>query len=216
MNPLLRKIVRASVAAGLSLLACLEASAQEDSVGIVRITKPKTSVVAADQVTPASFRHGQRYQMATENCDCQNGTGGCQTGVGGNQSGVIVDSTGFECRRCRGCHRSMGGMWGHGYGCDHCHHCHDSGEAMCDYLRCKFGYFIPSGAGGAGVPWCGKYSRVYPQDPYYFDQRDGQTFAAQGYGAPIAVPLAPVVGHTYNYGWGTPSSRLTPVSRPAY
>jgi hypothetical protein len=87
---------------------------------------------------------------------------------------------------------------------------------MCDYFRCKLGYFIPTGAGGAGVPWCGKYSRVYPQDPYYFDQRDGQTFAAQGYGAPIAVPLAPVVGHTYNYGWGIPSSRLTPISHPAY
>jgi len=25
-----------------------------------------------------------------------------------------------------------------------------------------------------------------------------------------------VVGHTYNYGWGIPSSRLTPVSRPNY
>jgi len=87
---------------------------------------------------------------------------------------------------------------------------------MVDYFRCKFGYFIPTGAGGAGVPFAGKYSRVYPQDPYYFDQRDGQAWGAQGYGVPIAVPLAPVVGHTYNYGWGTPSSRLTPVSRPAY
>ena len=87
---------------------------------------------------------------------------------------------------------------------------------MVDYFRCKFGYFIPTGAGGAGVPLAGKYSRVYPQDPYYFDQRDGQAWGAQGYGVPLAVPLAPTVGHTYNYGWGIPSSRLTPVSRPAY
>jgi hypothetical protein len=84
------------------------------------------------------------------------------------------------------------------------------------YLACKFGYFIPTGNGGAGTPIMGKYARVYPQDPNYFDQRDGQIYGAQGYGVPMAVPLAPVVGHTYNYGWGLPSSRLTPVSRVAY
>lgn len=89
-------------------------------------------------------------------------------------------------------------------------------QDIANYFRCKFGCFIPTGAGGVGVPVCGKYARVYPQDPHYFDQRDGQVWAAQGYGVPMAVPLAPVVGHTYNYGWGTPSSRLTPVSHPAY
>ncbi|MEK6260186.1 MAG: hypothetical protein AABP62_16325 [Planctomycetota bacterium] len=207
MKPLFRMIVRASVAAGLSLLACVTAGAQEDSVGIVRITKPKSSEVVAQQVTPTSFHHGAR----SANCDCQNNG---PTGMGGTQcpSGWTGDSMGAECRHCRGHH----GLWGNHFGCHH-GYCHDgTGEAMCDYFRCKFGYFIPTGAGGAGVPWCGKYSRVYPQDPYYFDQRDGQTWAAQGYGSPIAVPLAPVVGHTYNYGWGVPSSRLTPVSRPAY
>lgn len=92
---------------------------------------------------------------------------------------------------------------------------HDSGYSMVQYFRCKFGYFIPTGNGGAGAPLLGTYSRVYPQDPSYFDQRDGQLWAAQGYGVPVAVPLAPVVGHQYNYSWGTPSSRLTPVSRLA-
>ena len=87
---------------------------------------------------------------------------------------------------------------------------------MIDYFHCKFGYFIPTGAGGVGVPPFGKYARVYPQDPYYFDQRDGQVWGAQGYGLPMAVPLAPTVGHAYNYSWGTPSARLTPISRPAY
>jgi len=209
MKPLIRKIVRASIAAGLSLLACVSAGAQEDTEGIVRITKPKSSAMTAQQVTPTAFQHAGQCQTATANGDCQ-------TGIGGNQGQCPADwsgnSAGVECRRCRGLH---GGMWCNHFGCQH-GDCHDGGQAMCDYFRCKFGYFIPTGAGGAGVPFCGHYSRVYPQDPYYFDQRDGQAWAAQGYGTPIAVPLAPVVGHTYNYGWGIPSSRLTPVSRPAY
>lgn len=79
------------------------------------------------------------------------------------------------------------------------------------WLRCKFGYFVPTGGCGTGVPLAGKYGMVYPVDPNYFDQRDGQVYAAQGYGGPVSVPLAPVVNHTYNYGWGIPSSRLTPI-----
>lgn len=113
---------------------------------------------------------------------------------------------------------SKGFGWGkgcHGHGCyggcyDGCGH-----HPMCDYFHCKFGYFIPSGNGGAGAPLFGCYSRVYPDNVNHFDGRDGQLYSAQGYGVPIAVPLAPTVGHTYNYGWGVPSSRLTPVSRLA-
>ena len=94
---------------------------------------------------------------------------------------------------------------------------HDpSGQDMCDYFKAKFGYFIPTGGGGAGLPWVGHYGRVYPVNPYHTDGRDGQVWAAQGYGIPMAVPLAPVVGHTYEYGWGVPSSRIVPVSHPAY
>ncbi|WP_437187770.1 hypothetical protein SH668x_001180 [Planctomicrobium sp. SH668] len=68
---------------------------------------------------------------------------------------------------------------------------------------------------GPGRPLAGHYSVVYPVDPGYFDQRDGQVYAAPGYGGPVSVPLAPVVQSTYNYGWGVPSSRLTPVLHPA-
>jgi hypothetical protein len=82
--------------------------------------------------------------------------------------------------------------------------------------RCKFGYFVPTGCGGAGCPPFGYYSMVYPLDPAHFDQRDGQVYAAQNYNGPVSVPLAPVVYHQYNYGWGVPSSRLTPVAHPAY
>ena len=62
----------------------------------------------------------------------------------------------------------------------------------------------------------GKYRIVYPADPHYADQRDGGVYSAQGYGVPVTVPLAPNVRHTYNYGWGVPSSRLTPVSHPLH
>jgi hypothetical protein len=66
----------------------------------------------------------------------------------------------------------------------------------------------------AGAPLAGHYSIAYPVDPSYFDRRDGQVYAAAGYGGPVSVPLAPVVNHAYNYGWGIPSSRLTPVLHP--
>jgi len=68
---------------------------------------------------------------------------------------------------------------------------------------------------GPGRPLGGSYNMVYPVDPGYFDQRDGQVYAAPGYGGPVSVPLAPVVNSSYNYGWGIPSSRLTPVLHPA-
>lgn len=80
-------------------------------------------------------------------------------------------------------------------------------------LPCKCGYFIPSGCHGHGCSPVGYYGMVYPLNPYYVDQRDTNVYAAQGYGVPMSVPLAPVVRDTYNYGWGVPSSRLTPVSR---
>lgn len=83
------------------------------------------------------------------------------------------------------------------------------------YKKCKFGYFLPSGCGGGGCPWFGTYDMVYPVNPHYFDSRDGKVYAAQGYGVPVAVPLAPNVRHTYNYGWGIPSSRRTPISNYA-
>lgn len=77
----------------------------------------------------------------------------------------------------------------------------------------RFGYFHPTGGDGSGIPLCHHYGMDYAVNPEYFDRRDGRLYAAQGYGIPMAVPLAPNVGYTYNYGWGIPSSRLTPVSR---
>ena len=201
MKSLLQKLVRASLVAGLSLVATFSAVAQDDAPGIVRITKPSTAAVNSRQVTQAGFARGGGPCGDSSNVDCQSDSG-CRHG--------------FGCQRGSRCPHGMG--MGHG-GCPTCQSgCCRNGcsQDMVDYFRCKFGYFIPTGAGGAGVPFAGRYSRVYPQDPHYFDQRDGQAWAAQGYGAPMAVPLAPVVGHTFNYGWGIPSSRLTPISHPAH
>ena len=81
--------------------------------------------------------------------------------------------------------------------------------------RRLLGYFIPDGCCGQGCPAWGNYHLLYSANPNYFDQRDGRVYAAQGYGMPVVVPLAPNVSHTYNHGWGIPSSRLTPISNRA-
>jgi hypothetical protein len=95
--------------------------------------------------------------------------------------------------------------------CEECQN-GDGGPARSSCSR-RYGYFIPTGGCGKGVQHTRHYGMDYAVNPEYFDQRDGKLFAAQGYGAPMAVPLAPNVGYTYNHGWGIPSSRLTPISR---
>ena len=95
-----------------------------------------------------------------------------------------------------------------------CNMIHEDCNEKFNWFRCKFGYFFPNGSNGKGTALVGHYSMVYPVNPDYQDPRDCQVYSAQGYYGPVAVPLAPVVNHTYNYGWGVPSSRLTPVSHP--
>ena len=79
------------------------------------------------------------------------------------------------------------------------------------WFRAKINYFIPGGCGGEGCPPFGKYKRVYPVQPDYFDRRDARVYSAAATGVPTAVPLAPNVHQTYNFGWGIPSSRITPL-----
>lgn len=85
--------------------------------------------------------------------------------------------------------------------------CGDKFFDMCGDMDDLFGK-------NSGQPLFGHYKVVYPVNPGYFDGRDGQVYAAQGYGGPVSVPLAPIVRNTYNYGWGVPSSRITQISRP--
>jgi len=70
-------------------------------------------------------------------------------------------------------------------------------------------------ANALGRPICADnhihHRGIYPANPSYADPRDSRIYSAQGYGIPMSVPLAPIVKYQYNYGWGLPASRLTPV-----
>ncbi|MBA3313543.1 MAG: hypothetical protein H0T47_09700 [Planctomycetaceae bacterium] len=126
-------------------------------------------------------------------------------------------SNGCKCGSNCPCGKSIG----HGI-CGKCgRHGELFGNGMCGHC-CGICCFpgIPIPCLGVPVPGCfgqgaigGCYGRVYAVNPYYHDFRDGAVYAAQGYNAPIAVPLAPNVDYQMNYGWGVPSSRMTPVSR---
>jgi hypothetical protein len=76
-----------------------------------------------------------------------------------------------------------------------CRNCYGSGGYSGSYFGGLGGYNATS---------------VYPAIGYYYDVRDTQTYAAQGYNTPVTVPAAPIT-RTYNYGWGIPSTRLSPI-----
>ena len=127
-------------------------------------------------------------------CDCE-ASAGCRTGrcpvLSRRRSRGIFGCKPFACLN-----RMLKRSWDHDLACK----------------RCLFGYLIPSGCCGKGCVPLGHYGMIYAGDPNYLDRRDGSIYSAAGYGAPLAVPLAPNVSHTYNYGWGLPMSRLTPIS----
>lgn len=216
----------------------------QQDVGVVRISDQSRNETTVRGQSPAPAVDEFTLVNCIEGADCTNGAcgacgsngqcgNGCPGGAGcrcGNGSSYVygdaVYGDGYAVYSCpEGKCGPMGdwfnsqafsyrsrnmqqsailGMWWH----DEC-------QAKHAWLRGKFGYFVPTGCCGKGCPPIGHYSMVYPVDPNYFDNRDGQVYAAPGYGGPVSVPLAPVVNHTYNYGWGVPSSRLTPVLHPA-
>lgn len=127
-----------------------------------------------------------------------------------------------DTRDCLGMSHSGGGAVSNWWA-NECykHRCHNaySRQVWSAHFHNKLNYFTPSGCGGAGCPPFGIYKRVYPVQPDYMDPRDGQIYAAPATGVPTAVPLPPNVRYQMNYGWGTPSSRLTQISnyqKPAY
>lgn len=196
---------RLACTAGLTLLAVGSSALADDAEGVVRLRKPASSAA----VQPASFADAveegveiarDRMEQGTRRVDARLAAMHGESAT--TSTSEVIYEDGYDCppRHCHGgCFRG---------------HCADKCYNFKQYIRCKFGYFYPTGNGGTGIPLFGHYARVYPENVNYFDGRDGQIYGAEGYGTPIGVPLAPVVGHTYNYGWGVPSSRLTPVSRP--
>ena len=58
--------------------------------------------------------------------------------------------------------------------------------------------------------WRSGSASLYTQNSYYYDARDTRTYSSQVYNTPVTVPVAPFV-RAYNYGWGIPSARLSPV-----
>ena len=157
-----------------------------------------------------------------------NGYGSCYTPTdcnscfaGGDGSGGH-GNWGSQCQTCdgygnggRGRRHGRNGRDGYG-DCDECGNgrkgfagkCKTANKNLCD---CLFGWMIPSGCGGQGCPPVGKYHMTYADQPSYIDQRDTQLYAAQGYGMPMSVPLAPNVHHAYNYSSGIPASRITHI-----
>ncbi len=92
------------------------------------------------------------------------------------------------------------------------HALHRDGEPCSCYLCSLSGIGANANNGRKGL--LGSYEHVYALDPSYVDRRTGNVWASQQTGVPMAVPLAPNVRHTMEYGWGMPSSRLVPISRP--
>ena len=91
---------------------------------------------------------------------------------------------------------------------------HDECEEKFGWFRCKFGYFFPTGSGGKGSALVGHYSMVYPVNPGYRILAIATCTRLRVTTGRWRCRSPPVVHHTYNYGWGVPSSRLTPVSHP--
>lgn len=188
--------VRTLLASCLLLTAPLLA---DDSEGVVRISDSQVSPASAQAEAQGVVVRGQSPSACVGN-DCLPGGGGYRYGSG---------------------HGGGHGLFGHSYGtCPHCGQNVRWNSLRGQYV-CGCNRFGGAGGGlfhhseGPGYPLFGHYGIVYPVDPGYFDQRDGAVYGAPGYGGPVAVPLAPVVNYQMNYGWGVPSSRLTPISHPA-
>ncbi len=145
---------------------------------------------------------GGSCQDCDNYCYCNDG------GVCGSMFGKCKDRC--RCKRCgklRGC-RGDGSLLGR------LKRCNPFNWGM-GYNRGPNGLIDPRGCGGKGCPPIGVYQMTYPVNPDYCDPRDTRVHAAQGYGVPMGVPLAPVVRHQYNYSWGVPASRVTHISNHA-
>lgn len=226
-----------ALVAGLAATACV---AQDNQEGVVRLTD-SVQAGAAAAYEGAVVQHIQLTGCEAGNC----GNGSCSPAACGANSGECGSSCGNGGCGCgnsscscgkRPCIAGLGSLhklcdadslFGHG-GSD-CVKCQDPAcrcnqvgllnklfaDKTCEISDCDHNGGWCSKC-GKDCACAGRYRIVYAADPHYFDKRDGQLYSAQGYGVPVAVPLAPNVRQAYNYGWGIPSSRITPISQPLY
>lgn len=218
-------------------------AAQADDLGVVRISDQRQKPVVRAQspddyqaILPAQCADEPGYHCPPSGPACGTAAAGCPSlgcrDSGFHGDGGCPDHGGLYDPNCSRC-RLFGGQ---PHGDVYCPdgrwvQCPDGrwdwfpnhqstgfweglGNHVGDFCRNRRDCFNMGFFKGPDRPLFGCYDIVYPADPYYFDKRDGQVYAAQGYGGPVSVPLAPMVRHTYNYGWGVPSSRLTPISHP--
>lgn len=206
------------------------ASAQEavpgESPGLMRMTDRQPNGVQQAQYRTVSSAG------ADDCCGCADADCGPQESDPGNDCCNVVDCCPpSECSKvvcsdkgcrtedgcgCGCCRTKNAGIFSRLFGgrrgrcsCNHCENCgKGTGNTLFDKLfGCKSGNGCDS-----CPPLAGNYQITYAQDPAFADSRDGRAWAAQGYGIPVTVPTAPIVRYSYNYGHGTPSSRLTPIS----
>jgi hypothetical protein len=218
-----------SIAAAVVMLASAAALRADDESGVVRITDQPTTVaqqVSATEIAGPAHQCGHGHVHGPVHGDPHLTWSGPEYVLTGNPVKDLFTHLRMKANVFKVKHGLHHGHHGcsscKGFGRGHCTLCagHPKGGGFRHVGHgthhpwlAPFGYFCPTGCGGAGCPPLGHYHAGYALNPDYFDFRDGGVYAAQGYGLPVAVPLAPNVEHTYNYGWGVPSSRLTPVSR---
>lgn len=101
--------------------------------------------------------------------------------------------------------------WCNKWGCNGCGHDCAAKRAECGHrFRCSMAWLKPLTYWDAGCQ-----TDIIALNPGYAHPNDlHQGYAAQGYGGPVSIPQAPNVRANFNYGWGIPSSRLTPTSIP--
>lgn len=200
-----------SAAAAATVLLALASAACAAEPGVARISD-------TPELLPVSHQHCVTAPSCPAPAPCA--SHGCKD--------HCCDKIG-HCRlrnllRCpRLCHRDDchdpcdQGHCGHGLCRGLCHGCGAHGLCLgglcshCAYLHpCALLQSLKHYCGPGLLP-VGAYCRATPMNVNYFDVRDARVYAAQGFGIPVAVPLAPQVDFTYNYGWGIPASRLTPI-----